>query len=383
MSEKEQILQPLNKNFKEPKLRFLEFDTPYYYGKLQDVAIEITRKNNNYDYPIMMISASKGFINQSEKYSTDNAGTSKSKYIHLKKGELAYNHGNSKVKKYGAVFMLGQDNALVPFVYHCFSINKNQNSKYWSYYLNTIRHDRYLRKIVCSTARLDGLLNISSEDYFKMPVNYPELDEQNKITRFLDLLYRKIELIEAKINTLKKYKKGLINYLLLNGIKAEKFANYIEYISKTSFSSGDGKENGKYPFYINSSDGNYKFTDSYSHEGKHLIVNTGGQAFIQISEEKFSAMADNLIIKIRKNLYGVYFYLKGIESKINYVGFQGTGIRHLDQNWLKRQYVILPPMSDKKLEALEENTSNYIKILEIKLKKLHLIKMQLMKDLFI
>ena len=192
-----------------------------------------------------------------------------------------------------------------------------------------------------------------------------------------------MNIIKRKIDILKKYKKGLINYLLLNGIKAEKFANYIEYISKTSFSSGDGKENGKYPFYINSSDGNYKFTDSYSHEGKHLIVNTGGQAFIQISEEKFSAMADNLIIKIRKNLYGVYFYLKGIESKINYVGFQGTGIRHLDQNWLKRQYVILPPMSDKKLEALEENTSNYIKILEIKLKKLHLIKMQLMKDLFI
>lgn len=171
--------------------------------------------------------------------------------------------------------------------------------------------------------------------------------------------------------------------MLSNGIKAEKFANYIEYISKTSFASGDGKEKGKYPFYINSTDGNYKFTDSYTHEGKHLIVNTGGQAFIQISEEKFSAMADNLIIKIRKNLYGVYFYLKGIESRINYIGFQGTGIRHLDQNWLKRQYVILPPISDKKIEALEANTNNYIKILEIKLKKLHLIKMQLMKDLFI
>lgn len=197
----------------------MEFDKQYYHGKLHDVVTEITRKNNNYDYPIMMISASKGFINQSEKYSTDNAGTSKSKYIHLKKGELAYNHGNSKVKKYGAVFMLEQDNALVPFVYHCFSINKNQNSKYWAYYLNTIRHDRYLRKIVCSTARLDGLLNISSEDYFKMPVNYPELEEQSKITRFLDLLYRKIELIEAKINTLKKYKKGIKKIVVKNSIK--------------------------------------------------------------------------------------------------------------------------------------------------------------------
>ena len=94
-------------------------------------------------------------------------------------------------------------------------------------------------------------------------------------------------------------------------------------------------------------------------------------------------MADNLIIKVHKNLYGVYYYLKGNEARINYVGFQGTGIKHLDQNWLKRQYVILPFISEEKIEALENSINSIIKLLEDKLKKLHQLKMQLMKDLFI
>ena len=42
----------------------------------------------------MMLSAGNGFIMQSDKYSRDNAGQSLKKYILLKKGELAYNHGD-------------------------------------------------------------------------------------------------------------------------------------------------------------------------------------------------------------------------------------------------------------------------------------------------
>ena len=310
MSEKEQILQPLNKNFKEPKLRFLEFDKPYYCGKLHDVVIEITRKNNNYDYPIMMISASKGFINQSEKYSTDNAGTSKSKYIHLKKGELAYNHGNSKVKKYGAVFMLEHDNALVPFVYHCFSINKNQNSKYWAYYLNTIRHDRYLRKIVCSTARLDGLLNISSEDYFKMPVNYPELEEQSKITRFLDLLYRKIELIEAKINTLKKYKKGIKNtalkHIVLHGEKKNFLGMFDEYkeINKNNYPQYTVGKHG----LIKIDDINYDLSKHSIFSERNLLIGIGIEEITVSIKDKGCVSPVYTVYSINESLNDNYFY---------------------------------------------------------------------------
>ena len=303
--------------------------------------------------------------------------TSKEGYKIVNFDEFAYNPARINI---GSIGLFKDKIGIVSSLYVVFKITKDIMPEYLLILMKT---KKFNKKIL---ARQEGGVRsyFFYENFSKVKIYIPpKLDEQRKIVNFLDLINLKINLIEAKIDTLKKYKKGLIIYLLSNGIKTEKFANYIEYISKTSFASSDGKEKGNYPFYINSTDGNYKFTDSYTHEGKHLIVNTGGQAFIQISEEKFSAMADNLIIKIRNNLYGVYYYLKRIETRINYIGFQGTGIRHLDQNWLKRQYVILPPISDKKIESLEENTNNYIKILEIKLKKLHLIKMQLMKDLFI
>ena len=54
----------------------------------------------------MMITANNGFIKQSERYAFNNAGESLKKYILLEKGELAYNHGASKLRPYGSCFAL-------------------------------------------------------------------------------------------------------------------------------------------------------------------------------------------------------------------------------------------------------------------------------------
>ncbi|NSD04699.1 hypothetical protein G4355_03355 [Dorea longicatena] len=85
---------------KRPKLRFPDFDESYKDTTLGEIASLVNRTDPKSDAPIMMLSAGNGFIMQSEKYSRDNAGQSLKKYILLKKGELAYNHGASKAKQY-------------------------------------------------------------------------------------------------------------------------------------------------------------------------------------------------------------------------------------------------------------------------------------------
>ncbi len=71
-----------NKNPNVPNLRFAGYIDNYRTCKLIDISEIVTRTNeNNSEYPIMMISAGKGFIAQSEKYSRDNAGTSINKYV--------------------------------------------------------------------------------------------------------------------------------------------------------------------------------------------------------------------------------------------------------------------------------------------------------------
>ena len=80
-----------------PKIRFKGFEGEWTWLKLGDISEQVKRKAPiNSTAPVMMISALNGFINQSEKYSDNNAGSSLANYTLLKKGELSYNHGYSK-----------------------------------------------------------------------------------------------------------------------------------------------------------------------------------------------------------------------------------------------------------------------------------------------
>ena len=149
--------------------------------KLGDIAIEVNRTDANSNAPIMMITANDGFIEQSERYAFNNAGESLKRYIVLQKGELAYNHGASKLRPYGSCFsLINQEKARIPFVYHCFSVEKH-NPEFVSIELNGNDVERQLRRIVSSGARMDGLLNISFQDYASISVLLPKKAEQDKI----------------------------------------------------------------------------------------------------------------------------------------------------------------------------------------------------------
>ena len=293
MSENNEIKEPLNKNYKVPKLRFKDFFNDWSSCKLLDIAESIKRKNDGKNWPLMMISASQGFINQSDRYDKDNAGTSKSKYTLIKYGELSYNHGNSKIKKYGAVFAMNNKGALIPFVYHTFSIRKPNNPFYFAKYLNLNIHNRYLKKVISSGARMDGLLNISLDDFFKMPINYPSLEEQNKINDFLEKIDTKINLINDKISILKKYKEGIM-------IKCYELAkNQVISLSKLVKNNiillGRGeiipKQNGTFPVYSSSAANNglFCFRNKYSFDEELITwsIDGGGKPFLR-NKHKFS-----------------------------------------------------------------------------------------------
>ncbi|MCM1221994.1 MAG: restriction endonuclease subunit S, partial [Lachnospiraceae bacterium] len=191
-----------------PKLRFPEFTDEYKRVKLKNIANKVVRNNPNSDAPIMMISAASGFIDQSTKYSRENAGKSLRKYTLLKQGELAYNHGASKLRTFGCCFELEKEEARIPYVYHTFSVNEEQCTHYIAKYLNNSLIDKQLKKLVTSSVRMDGLLNISYDEYMSINLNIPNYNEQSKIAAFLSLIDIKIKLQQQLIENLKLYKKG-------------------------------------------------------------------------------------------------------------------------------------------------------------------------------
>lgn len=198
-----------------PEIRFAGFTDAWEQRKLGEIVREVTRNDPTSSAPIMMITANNGFIEQSERYAFNNAGESLKKYILLEKGELAYNHGASKLRPYGSCFSLATaENARIPFVYHCFSA-KGQNPEFMSIELNGADIENQLRQIVSSGARMDGLLNISFEEYTSISVLLPSIAEQNRIADFFCHFDHLITLHQRKLERLQNIKKSCLEKMFV------------------------------------------------------------------------------------------------------------------------------------------------------------------------
>lgn len=134
--------------------------------------------------PTLTISAGNGWMRQEDRFSANIAGNEQKNYSLLKKGDLSYNHGNSKLAKYGAVFeLIDYPEALVPRVYHSFRMI-NGSPSFIDYLFKTGRPDNELRKLVSSGARMDGLLNINYDEFSNITLSIPNVDEQIRIGNF-------------------------------------------------------------------------------------------------------------------------------------------------------------------------------------------------------
>ncbi len=153
---------------------------------------------------------------------------------------------------------------------------------------------------------------------------------------------------------------------------------------KTKLQSSYGKISGKYKFFINSSDEITKWSDEYIFDGEYLILNTGGTAFTNYVNGKFSAMSDCLVVKTNsKYSITIYYWLKAVEKWINEVCFQGTGLKHLDINWLLRQKVKIIEYDNKKLSNFNKELNSLIELNSLVLEKLKLIKNIFLNLMFI
>ena len=269
---------------KRPKLRFPGFDEPYRTTPLGEIASLVNRTDPKSNAPIMMLSAGNGFIMQSEKYSRDNAGQSLKKYILLKQGELAYNHGASKAKQFGCCYELTEPEARIPYVYHCFKINEDEYTPYVAMALNNSKMDQQLKRLVSSSVRMDGLLNISFEDYMSVTLYLPSFIEQKHIADFLKKLDERIAYQERLITSLKKYKRGAVTHILSG--KSMAFAVTFSWTEHTlselcsEFRSGRNisatliHQNGNYPVY--GGNGIRGYCNQYSHDGEYVVVGRQG-----------------------------------------------------------------------------------------------------------
>ena len=174
--------------------------------KLGETCSRVQGNDGRMELPTLTISAANGWMKQEDRFSGNIAGKEQKNYTLLHKGELSYNHGNSKLAKYGTVFSLQTyEEALVPRVYHSFKVESG-SADFIEYYFATKMPDRELRKLISSGARMDGLLNIGYDDFMGIKMMFPSTLEQDKIAEYFRALDHLITLHHRKCVVLRKKK---------------------------------------------------------------------------------------------------------------------------------------------------------------------------------
>ncbi|MBT8996277.1 hypothetical protein BTI80_05025 [Lactobacillus delbrueckii subsp. bulgaricus] len=389
--------------------------------KLGDVCEEVSGNNGNVKgLPILTISAANGWMNQKDRFSQVIAGNELKKYTLLKKGHLAYNHGNSKQAKYGTVFVQNlYDQALVPRVYHSFKMKTENNPYYVEYYFATKKLDRELARLVTSGARMDGLLNINKKDFFKIKFEVPTPVEQSLIGTILQKLDQTITLHEEKKHQLERLKSALLQKMFADksgypdirfeGFSDEweqcKLGDVADFSKGTGYSKSDLKGTGspiilygrlytKYETIIRNVDSFVvPKSGSVFSKGGEVIVPGSGETAEDISIASVVEPAGILlggdlnIIYPNSDLDPTFLAITISNGKPHFDmarRAQGKSIVHLHNADLKHISLKTPNLSEqKRISKIFEVLDQTITLHDQKLNLLKLVKQSLLQNMFI
>lgn len=188
-------------------------------------------------------------------------------YYLLKNGEFAYNKSYSVGYDFGSIKRLDRYSmGALSTLYICFALTKH-NSDFIKTYFDSLKWYKEIYLIAAEGARNHGLLNVPTEDFFSTKHFIPQSEkEQKKIAEFLVLLDKRIQKQEQLVESLKLYKRGVINNLfnrkLNTNCEWEKF-KLSDFLRERKIYC---EKDGTYEHATLSKDGVYGKTDRYDRD---------------------------------------------------------------------------------------------------------------------
>lgn len=210
------------KGEKNPEIRFDGFTNDWEQRKLGEVCVRVTRKNKNNESDLPLTIASQyGLIDQRDFFNKVIAAKDMSNYYILKKGEFAYNKSYSKGFDYGSIKRLNvYEQGCLSTLYICFSIETDEvDSDYLECFFDTLSWYHDVSAICAEGARNHGLLNVDVKAFFKdVNIEMPsQIQEQRKISVFINTIDHLITLHQRKCEELKNVKKYMLQNMFAKG----------------------------------------------------------------------------------------------------------------------------------------------------------------------
>ena len=399
-----------------PKLRFKEFNDEYNlisFGDLVDYQKGFAFKSKDYKnngIRIIRISdTTANSINNLDGIYIDAQEKGKYMNVELKTNDIIISSVGSKPPLYDS--MVGKV-VLVPEHANGSLLNQNAirfrskraNQIYLYNYLKQNKYTSFIESIMRGNA---NQRSITLEDLFKFELYVPNINEQNKVAKTLELLDRKIELQSKKIEDLKLFKSSQIKYILNKSISNEFPLKDLGYfISGNSFGKDKITQNGepvvlygdlytKYdeeincveqfvednPKYIKSEIGDLLFPTSTTVDAISLI----SPSVINVSNVVYGG--DLIIFKSNKDLVNPTFLsyqINHLKKKEFSKRAQGSTIIHISSEALLNSKVKIPSIEiQNSISNFGTFINNKINLEIEKLDKLNELKKELMQNMFV
>ena len=155
-------------------------------------------------------------------------------------------------------------------------------------------------------------------------------------------------------------------------------------LPKSKILAGGGTPYGKYPFYLSGQEVG-RIDEAMSSEDA-VVMGTGGVATVVFAQGEYAYSSGNFAFKSNKKSLRTDYLFRALEAflpVIDYKGFQGSGLKHLDKPFLFNLFVAIPPLAEqRKIVAALISVDEVIVRVQTQINKLQDLKQATIGKLF-
>ena len=203
-----------------PKLRFKRADGSDYEQYKKETVGSLftytTRRNTNMEcVNVITNSAELGLIPQREFFDKDIAVEENTeKYYVIEQGDFVYNPRKSASAPYGPFNCYKRiDEGIVSPLYTCLKPLFPEYTDFLLWYFASPAWHSYIYHNGAQGGARHDRVGMTKDLMDGIPVNIPEFEEQEKISKFLLLIEHRLELQRKLVDALKLYKRGALSRL--------------------------------------------------------------------------------------------------------------------------------------------------------------------------
>jgi len=190
-----------------PKLRFPGFDEPYKQCRIGDIYAERSQRGAS-NMELLSVTMNDGVMPRSEIEGKDNSSEDKSSYKIVHKGDMVYN----SMRMWQGANGISPCDGIVSPAYTVLMPKQEINNGYFAALFKNSNLINEFRKN--SQGMTSDTWNLKYPQIETIKVQIPSISEQNKVSEIFRILDERIAAQSQLIDTLKKYKRGLLSQLI-------------------------------------------------------------------------------------------------------------------------------------------------------------------------